>query len=91
VESFIQLMKIVAMDRWPTLKASHRFEVITAPVHRWSYRGQILPTNKTVTIAAVVTRIETGDRPALFADGLVSVDGLKIYHLEDFGLRLMPK
>jgi 3-hydroxymyristoyl/3-hydroxydecanoyl-(acyl carrier protein) dehydratase len=91
VESFIQLMKIVAMDRWPELKASHRFEGVTDPVHSWSYRGQVIPTNKRVTITAVVTRVEAGSNPALFADGLLEVDGLKIYHMENFGLRLVPR
>jgi 3-hydroxymyristoyl/3-hydroxydecanoyl-(acyl carrier protein) dehydratase len=91
VESFIQLMKVVAMDRWPELNTSHRFEVVTDPVHRWSYRGQILPTNRTVSIATVVTRIERGESPTLYADGLLSVDGLKIYHMENFGLRLLPR
>jgi len=43
-----------------------------------------------VTVEASVTEIVEGPSPAIWAEGYLSVDGLPIYHMEDFGIRLLP-
>ena len=43
IESFIQLLKYTARERWPHLIETHRFTLLTAEPHNWIYRGQILP------------------------------------------------
>jgi hypothetical protein len=53
--------------------------------HRWSYRGQILPTATGVTIQAYITEVDDA-RPFLKADGLLAVDGRTIYQMSDFTL-----
>jgi 3-hydroxymyristoyl/3-hydroxydecanoyl-(acyl carrier protein) dehydratase len=90
IESFIQLMKEAALRRWPDFGASHRFEMLEGQTHRWSYRGQVIPTNQTVQVDAYITKTDEGRQPCLTADGSLQVDGIDIYKMEGFGLQLKP-
>ena len=90
LESFLQLMKTMAMERWPELVRSHCFRMVEGSRHAWDYRGQIIQTNKTVVVEAVITHIESGASPMMRADGLLSVDGLPIYKMQNFELALIP-
>jgi acyl transferase domain-containing protein/3-hydroxymyristoyl/3-hydroxydecanoyl-(acyl carrier protein) dehydratase len=88
LESFLQLLKVYLRDRFPGLHGTHRFEPIwIGEPHTWAYRGQIIPTNKRVTVEAVVTEVGEG---TVKANGFLSVDGITIYEMKDFGLRLVP-
>jgi 3-hydroxymyristoyl/3-hydroxydecanoyl-(acyl carrier protein) dehydratase len=89
VESFLQLVKYAAIKRWPGKSASHRFEILCDRTHEWQYRGQVVPTNQTVTVDAVVTAVEDGDEPVIVADGWLQVDGIYIYKMAGFGMRLV--
>jgi PfaB family protein len=91
VESFLQLIKYAALQRWPELAATHVFETLCGKEHQWSYRGQVIPANTKVCVDAVITRIENGSDPVIMADGWLQVDGLPIYKMENFGLRLRSK
>ena len=82
LESFLQLIKTVAMKRWPNLAASHRFRILEGGRHNWSYRGQIIPKNKTVTVEAQITRVIDGPSPVIRG-------GLSIYKMENFELALV--
>jgi len=90
IESFLQLIKFMAIDRWEHLVDSHRFELITGEPHNWIYRGQVIPENKTVEVEAVVTKMINTPIPTLYANGFLKVDGLYIYQMENFGFRLIP-
>jgi len=90
IESFLQLVKFMAIDRWEHLVNSHRFELITGEPHNWIYRGQVIPENKTVEVEAVVTKIINTPVPTLYANGFLKVDGLYIYQMENFGFCLIP-
>jgi 3-hydroxymyristoyl/3-hydroxydecanoyl-(acyl carrier protein) dehydratase len=90
IESFLQLMKAAALRRWPDLGASHRFEMAEGQTHRWTYRGQVIPTNQTVQVDAYITKISEGRQPSLTADGSLQVDDIDIYKMEGFGLQLKP-
>lgn len=57
-------------------------------LHRWTYRGQILPTDRLVTVRAVVTEVDDVRR-WIKADGFLDVDGRVIYQMNDFTLRLI--
>jgi 3-hydroxymyristoyl/3-hydroxydecanoyl-(acyl carrier protein) dehydratase len=85
LESFVQLLKVAAVERWP-LGDGVRFEAMRGRAHRWAYRGQVVPTNRRVTVQAVVTACDD-DARQLTADGLLLVDGLVIYQMTDFTLR----
>jgi 3-hydroxymyristoyl/3-hydroxydecanoyl-(acyl carrier protein) dehydratase len=85
LESFLQLLKVVAVERWGS---AGRLEAVAMELkHRWTYRGQIVPTNRLVTIEAVITAVDDAAR-CLKADGFLLVDGKAIYQMEDFTLRL---
>jgi 3-hydroxymyristoyl/3-hydroxydecanoyl-(acyl carrier protein) dehydratase len=90
LESFLQLLKFSASERWPWLASSHCFRTAIGRSHQWTYRGQILPSNRCVTVEAAVTEVVEASCPALFAEGYLSVDGLYIYHMKDFGIQLVP-
>jgi len=86
LESFLQLLKLVASERWG-LDAGARFETVAlGQQHRWTYRGQIIPTDACVTVEAVITGVDDLQR-VLHADGFLSVDGRVIYQMQDFTLR----
>ncbi len=89
IESFLQLMKFAALDRWKELAHTHRFELVTEKQHSWVYRGQIIQKNKRVEVDAVITEIKESDNPEIYASGYLKVDGLFIYQMENFGLRLV--
>ena len=88
VESFLQLVKYYALQRWPELQQTHRFRLLKGARHRWSYRGQVIPSNRQVVVDAVITEVQDGPEPMLRADGWLHVDGLAIYKLEGFGFHL---
>jgi hypothetical protein len=54
------LIKYAALQRWPALANTHRFEMVCGNEHQWQYRGQVIPTNQKVTVQAVITRVEEG-------------------------------
>jgi hypothetical protein len=58
--------------------------------HRWTYRGQVIPTNQKVQVDAHISAIGDGEDPGLTADGILQVDGTAIYKMENFGIRLKP-
>jgi len=57
--------------------------------HQWSYRGQVIPSNNKITVDAVITRIEDGEAPLIMADGWLHVDGICIYKMVGYGVRLV--
>ncbi len=84
LEAFLQLLKAMAVERW----GPGSFEdVALGERHRWVYRGQVLPTDRHVSVQAVVTERDDGRR-FLRADGFLIVDGRVIYQMNDFTLRL---
>ncbi|MGD9301944.1 MAG: hydroxymyristoyl-ACP dehydratase, partial [Desulfobacterales bacterium] len=89
IESFIQLLKYIARERWPHLVETHRFSLLTGDPHSWVYRGQILPHNRLITVEASITGIQDGPVPQITADGYLQVDGLYIYKMENFGIQLL--
>ena len=57
-------------------------------VHRWTYRGQILPTAREVNVEAVITAVDDNAR-VITADGLLGRDGLVIYQMEGFSIEVI--
>ena len=53
--------------------------------HAWVYRGQVLPTDSTVTVVLEVTDADPTAR-RLTADGFLVVDGRVIYQMTGFTL-----
>lgn len=93
LESFLQLLKYFALERWgESVAETHTFvPILLHQPHRWVYRGQILARPSRVEVNASITAIEDGDTPLVKANGFLKVDGLFIYEMIDFGLRLVPR
>ncbi|CAN2045330.1 3-hydroxyacyl-(acyl-carrier protein) dehydratase / trans-2-decenoyl-(acyl-carrier protein) isomerase [Candidatus Magnetomoraceae bacterium gMMP-1] len=90
IESFLQLLKFIALDKWSELAKTHRFEPLSIePSHNWVFRGQIIPSNKIIEVEAVITDIQENPYPLIKADGFLKVDGLFIYEMKNFGLRML--
>jgi 3-hydroxymyristoyl/3-hydroxydecanoyl-(acyl carrier protein) dehydratase len=88
IESFLQLLKWTAMERWPECREGHGFELMMNAPHQWVYRGQIIPTCRKIEVEAIIKNISEGPEPKILADGLLKVDGLYIYKMENYGLKL---
>ncbi len=91
IESFMQLLRYAARERWPDLAGTHMPLIATDRPHIWRYRGQVRPANKRITVEALIHTVEDGPQPALWAHGYLKVDGLCIYKMQDFGLRLVKR
>ena len=90
IESFLQLLKFEAIRRWGNLIENHRFEHTLKVPHTWKYRGQITKLNQLVEVEAFINYIKNYSEPEIRADGIVKVDGLAIYHMKDYCIRLAP-
>jgi 3-hydroxymyristoyl/3-hydroxydecanoyl-(acyl carrier protein) dehydratase len=89
LESFLQLLKVVAAGRWGGDSRSVFVANVPGRQHGWTYRGQVVPENREVTIEAVVTAVDDAAR-IITADGFLSVDGRVIYQMNDFTLGMVP-
>ncbi|NOY14242.1 MAG: type I polyketide synthase, partial [Deltaproteobacteria bacterium] len=87
LESFLQLLKVVAVKRWGATADSGFESIVLGEQHSWNYRGQIVPANGQVQVEAIITAVDD-DRKLLKADGFLAVDGKIIYQLNNFSLRL---
>jgi acyl transferase domain-containing protein/3-hydroxymyristoyl/3-hydroxydecanoyl-(acyl carrier protein) dehydratase len=87
LESLLQLLKVIARERWGGGPASEFEPVGLGVPHRWLYRGQVVPADRLVTVQALVTGLDDGRR-LVTADGSLSVDGRVIYQMSGFSLRL---
>ena len=82
-------MKAAALRRWKDLPPGSRFEAMALnEKHQWIYRGQVIPKNKLVTVEASITGVDD-ERRLLRADGFLIVDGLVIYQMKDFTVRIV--
>ena len=87
LESFIQLLKVVAGERWQGGETARFESMALHQPHHWLYRGQIIPKDHEVTVSAVVKQVDD-TRKLLTADGFLIVDGRIIYQMTDFTLRM---
>ncbi|GFO65696.1 type I polyketide synthase [Geomonas paludis] len=87
LESFLQLMKFAAVERWGWNEGDTVSAVALERKHRWLYRGQVVPTNKEVTVMAWITAVDDANR-VLTAAGFLYVDGRAIYQMNDFTVQV---
>jgi PfaB family protein len=91
LESFLQLLKVVAKQRWDARLAggAYHFEpMAVGKKHTWLYRGQVIPTNKQVIVDALIESIDD-ENMVITAAGYLMVDGLMIYQMKDFAIRVV--
>jgi len=87
LESFIQLVKYAAVERWGWQEGDVISAVALQRTHRWLYRGQVVPTNSRVTVSAWITAVDEQER-IMTADGFLAVDGKLIYQMNDFTVKM---
>ena len=86
LESFLQLLKYAAIERWGQ-NAGNTISLAHGRRHSWLYRGQIVPSDGRVSVEAWITAVDETER-TLTADGYLSVDGRPIYRMNDFTIRI---
>ena len=90
IESFLQLLKFAAIERWGHQYKNAHFEMMPNTSHKWTYRGQVIPENKTVSVEAVITDIKEDPYPTIFANGHLKVDDKYIYEMKNYGICIKP-
>ncbi|MFF5897468.1 beta-ketoacyl synthase N-terminal-like domain-containing protein [Streptomyces argenteolus] len=73
----------VARDGW-------RFEAAGDRPYAVRCRGQVTPASQSVVYEVFVHGVSAGPVPTLYADLLVSVDGVKAFHGQNIALQLVP-
>ncbi|WP_199902091.1 1-acyl-sn-glycerol-3-phosphate acyltransferase, partial [Azospirillum sp. B506] len=93
VEALLQLLeRAMLLAGFDGELPSPRFEgaALDEPL-RWKYRGQVVPTNRTVATEIEIVRIERDERGILaVARGSLWADDLRIYEVEGLAARLVP-
>lgn len=89
LESFEQLLKFAAVERWGWHEGDVFEAAALGTTHKWLYRGQIIPANSKVTVEAWITRVDDA-RQVITGAGFLSVDGKTIYQMNDFTVRIAP-
>jgi 3-hydroxymyristoyl/3-hydroxydecanoyl-(acyl carrier protein) dehydratase len=87
LESFLQLVKYAAVERWGWQEGNILEASALGMKHSWLYRGQVVPTNGLVTVEAWVTAVDDNTR-IMTAAGFLSVDGKTIYQMNEFTVRI---
>jgi 3-hydroxymyristoyl/3-hydroxydecanoyl-(acyl carrier protein) dehydratase/1-acyl-sn-glycerol-3-phosphate acyltransferase len=73
----------VTRDGW-------RFAPVTERPSRMVCRGQVTPTSRHMVYEVFVHEVWEHPEPTVYADILLTVDGLRVFHAERMGLRLVP-
>jgi 3-hydroxymyristoyl/3-hydroxydecanoyl-(acyl carrier protein) dehydratase len=92
LEAMIQALQLLMIERGMGAGlASPRFEPIaTGTRMTWKYRGQVVPENRIVSVDVALTAVDRGERgPFALADGSLWVDGKRIYHARELGMRIV--
>jgi 3-hydroxymyristoyl/3-hydroxydecanoyl-(acyl carrier protein) dehydratase len=85
LESLLQLLKLMAGNRWGPDKRWAFESPVLGQTHHWTYRGQIVPTDRRVIVQAEI-KARDDRRRHLAADGHLEVDGKIIYQMHDFAI-----
>lgn len=71
-------------------KDGWRFEPVPEATYLMRCRGQVTPASRHLVYEVFVEEVHDGEYPTLWADLLVTVDGLKAFHCRRMGVRLVP-
>ncbi len=90
VEAILQALRLYAAMTTPgTSFQRPDFSHPLQPSVSWKYRGQILPTNRQLTLEVHLLRDETGEnRRTITGDASLWIDGMRIYEVKGLGLRM---
>jgi len=71
--------------------AQPRFEpiMVGCPI-TWTFRGQVVPANRVVTVEMEITEVgKDASGPFAIAEAWLWVDGMRIYHAQKLGMRIV--
>src|SRR5262249_31545486 len=73
--------------------AQPRFEpIMTGCPVTWTFRGQVVPANRLVTVEMEIKEVGEDTRgPFAFAEAWLWVDGMRIYHADKLGMRIVSE
>ena len=89
VEAMCQLLQWYLIERGVGAELpGARFEPVALdePL-KWTYRGQIVPADRLIIVELEI--LEVRDR-TVFAAGWLWIDGRRIYHVANLGMRVVP-
>ena len=93
IEAMIQLLQFYMLERGMHQgMEAPRFEPLAVgrPM-TWKYRGQVTPLRALVKVEVEITEQGRDERgPYAVAQAWLWVDGLRIYHAKDLGMRIVP-
>ncbi|MBF0467517.1 MAG: SDR family NAD(P)-dependent oxidoreductase [Desulfamplus sp.] len=106
VESFLQIIKFYTLEKWNYDPSIFEL-ALTPHKHKWIYRGQIIPSCSKIEVFVHIKEIKINTEylknidkikefsgyqyNTIIADGLLYVDGLCIYQMENFSMALMKR
>jgi len=91
VESFLQLLRFFLLQKFDIPADQYALQMTPDHTHEWIYRGQIIPTNKTIEVHAHIRETSfLSDKYNIIADGCLTVDNICIYEMKNFGLEFVP-
>ncbi len=91
VESFLQMLRFFLIKKYEIDPEKYEPIMTQNSHHKWIYRGQIIPSNKTVLIQAHIKESSGGNgHYTVVADGALIVDGICIYEMENFSIQFIP-
>ena len=87
IESFLQMIRFFLVEKFGINPDEVEPGILKGHPHEWSYRGQIIPNNKKIQIHAHIKDASLADEDyTVIADGALSVDGICIYEMKNFGI-----
>lgn len=90
-EGCLQAMAVYMMKQGFTLyRDGWRFEPVPDHSYHLVCRGQATPASHLLRYELFVRDVIEGDDPTIFADLLVTIDGLKAFHAAGMGLHMVP-
>jgi len=91
VESFLQLLRFFLLKKYDIPADEYSAQMTPDHTHEWIYRGQIIPTNKTIEVHAHIKETSNAaDQYTIIADGCLTVDNICIYEMKNFGMEFTP-
>ena len=92
LEAFLQLLQVFMIERGLDAGVPDaRFEpILLGRPMTWKYRGQVLPENKRILTEVEIGEIGRDEKgPFVIAQAWLWVDGIRIYHAMDIGMRIV--
>jgi acyl transferase domain-containing protein/3-hydroxymyristoyl/3-hydroxydecanoyl-(acyl carrier protein) dehydratase/1-acyl-sn-glycerol-3-phosphate acyltransferase len=92
IEAMCQLLQFYMLERDMGAGLTHpHFEpVMLGRAVTWKYRGQVVPKNRTIMTEVEITEVGEDDRGRFaIAEAWLWVDGKRVYHAKNLGMRIV--